>query len=92
MFSDAARFFPRQISRHGSVDVSIGFGEIFGVNVEAREYFETYEAKDWSIDNVEQTTLANISTMARDNPSYNNTLISMLLNRSFQVKMTSIRT
>ncbi len=82
IFSDAARFFPRQISRHESVDVSIGFGEIFGVSVEARVYFETYEARDWSIDNVDQTTLASVLTMARDNPSYDNTLFSLLLKRS----------
>ncbi len=82
-FDDTNRFFPNQISRHESIDVEVGFGETYGLNVEARVYFEDYDARDWSIDNADQTKLANILTMARDHPSYENALISLRINRSF---------
>lgn len=83
LFADSMTFFPNQVSRHESIDVELGFGEIYGLTVEARVYFEKHDARDWSFDNVDQTTLASVLTMARDNPSYDNTLISLSFNRSF---------
>ena len=83
MFSDSMRYFPNQISRHESIDVKVGFGEIYGLSVKTRVYLENYQARDWSIDNVDQTTLASVLTMARDHPSHENTLISVQVERSF---------
>ena len=83
LFDSSTSFFPDQISRHESIDLSVRFAETFGMTVEAKIYIEKYEASDWSIGNVSQTSLPNVLTMARDNPSYENTLFSVQVNRSF---------
>ncbi|MCY4128867.1 MAG: MtrB/PioB family outer membrane beta-barrel protein [Gammaproteobacteria bacterium] len=83
LFDSSTSFFPDQISRHESIELRMRFGETFGITVDARIYIEKYEASDWSIDNVTQTSLSNILTMSRNNPAYDNTLVSLTLNRSF---------
>ena len=82
-FDSSTSFFPDQISRHESIELSVRFEETFGMTIEARIYIKKYEASDWSIDSVTQTSLPNVLTMAHDNPSYENTLFSVQVNRSF---------
>lgn len=83
LFDGATRLFPNQNSRHESLDASFNLREFRGVSIEARVYFEKYDARDWSIDSVTQTSLSNVLTMAHDNPSFENSLFSLQLNRSF---------
>ena len=83
LFDSSKSSFPDQISRHESIDLSVRFAEIHETTIEARIYIEEYEASDWSIDELTQTSLSNVLTMARNNPSYENTLVSLRVNRSF---------
>ena len=82
VFEESTSFFPSQVSRHESVDISMVFREIYGLWIEARMYIEKYEPNDWSIDNVNQSTLPSVLTMGRNNPSYENTLFSIRFKRS----------
>ena len=81
--SESASFFPDQLSRHESIALSVGFSAVFGAEVTASVYIEDYGARDWSIDNVTQTTLPNVLSLAYDNPPYRNALFSLQIRRSF---------
>ena len=83
LFEDSTSFFPIQISRHKSIDVLVRFKEIYETSIEVRMYVENYDGRDWSIETLNQATLANVLTMASDNPPYNNILFSLAVHRSF---------
>lgn len=83
LFNGSTSFYPVQISRQQSLNVSIRLRAIYGTMFTARVYFEAYDARDWSIDNITQTTLSNVLTLARRNIPYDNVLFSLQADRSF---------
>ena len=83
LFDGSTSFFPSQISRHESIDILVEFREIYGTRITARIYFEEYDAKDWSIDGIHQSTLSKILTLGSDYPPYSNTVFAIELGRGF---------
>ena len=82
IFEDATSVFPNQISRHESFDLVAGLRGFYGTTINARIYVEQYDAGDWSLNALGQTTLTNVMTLGRDFTSHTNTLISLAIRRN----------
>ena len=48
-----------------------------GTTITTKIYIEKYDSKDWSIDNIAQSSLEQVLTMNRDPPPYRNILLAL---------------